>query len=231
MVLSLVLHTVNVQVPSIKHYQWPANQTLLADRVVVPIFPKRSTDILRVRGCGRFKLPGNVTVHSHAVELGFSETYEKVQGKTLDKIILDLNEPPTRPLQLPALYTGITRVRKGSDLKILPVSPGHTLQHLIKLKLDQKLTCWLHGFDPLTARWSRDKAKLYSGTQSAKKTKKNNCLITPAAKFTRRTSTTPAYHFLENNPFERRLVFLRTSSVLIEKSSENGPLTNQRNTC
>lgn len=105
------------------------------------------------------------------VQLGFSVIYEKVQGKSINKIVLDLNQSPTRKLQFPVAYTGITGVGKDSDLKILTISPGHTLHHLTKLKLDQKMVCCLYEFDSFTERWSGDPANYYS-TQRGSETKK-----------------------------------------------------------
>jgi ATP-dependent exoDNAse (exonuclease V) alpha subunit len=87
-------------------------------------------------------LTGKVNTRPHAVELAFAITYEKIQGKTMKKIILDLNSAPTRPIHYDAFYTGISRVRRSCDLKIIPIPPSLTLQHLKKLKPDKKLIYW-----------------------------------------------------------------------------------------
>jgi hypothetical protein len=90
-------------------------------------------------------------------------TFEKIKGKTLKKIILDLNCAPTRPIHFDAFYTGISRVRRSCDMKIMPIPPGLTLQHMKKLKPEPKLIYWQHGFDDKSGKWSRvtaDKFKL-----------------------------------------------------------------------
>ena len=79
---------------------------------------------------------------------------KKVQGKTMPKIILDLNTAPGRPMRFSSLYTSLTRVQKG-DLKILPICPGKSLQHFKKISADPKLIHWLRGFDKVTGKWSR----------------------------------------------------------------------------
>ena len=167
--LQEIPYTINVSVPSIDPTTWPVRQTLEEGRVLIPIFRKTETDQIRVRPCGRFKLSGSVDMKCHAVELGFAITYEKVQGKTMKKIILDLNQAPSRPLSFSAFYTGITRVRKHCDLKILSVPPGLTLQHLKKLTPDPTLICWLNGFDKFTGHWRRtepsDKSNQSRGIQ------------------------------------------------------------------
>ena len=131
--IDVIPKTINVAVPSIEPSSWPTNQTLVPGRVVIPIFKKPSLTTYRVRPCGRLLLSGDVNVVCHAVELGFAITYEKVQGKTMPKIILDLNTAPGRALRFSSVYTGLTRVRKGEDFKILPLPARGTLQHLKKI--------------------------------------------------------------------------------------------------
>jgi hypothetical protein len=48
-------------------------------------------------------------------------------------------------------------------MKIMPIPPGLTLQHMKKLKPEPKLIYWQHGFDDKSGKWSRvtaDKFKL-----------------------------------------------------------------------
>ncbi len=119
---------------------------------------------MKVRPCNLHQLTGKVNTRPHAVELAFAITYEKIQGKTMKKIILDLNSAPTRPIHYDAFYTGISRVRRSCDLKIIPIPPSLTLQHLKKLKPDKKLIYWQKGIQEKTLRWSRttaEKFKLY----------------------------------------------------------------------
>jgi hypothetical protein len=80
----------------------------------------------------------------------------------MKKIILDLNSAPTRPIHFDAFYTGISRVRRGCDLKFMPIPPGLTLQHLKKLKPDPKLIYWQKGFQEKTGIWSRRTAEQFT---------------------------------------------------------------------
>ena len=73
----------------------------------------------------RFNLePGKRTLlhQSHAVDLGFSYTDYKIQGATVDKLILMLQKRPCVPhLTIGSVHVGLTRDKKGDDLRIWPM--------------------------------------------------------------------------------------------------------------
>ena len=161
-VLHINPYTINVHVPSANQNTWPDTETLILGRVVLPILMQTGEKQLKVRPCNQHQLTGKVNIRPHAVELAFAITYEKIQGKTMKKIILDLNSAPTRPIHFDAFYTGISRVRRGCDLKIMPIPPGLTLQHLKKLKPDPKLIYWQKGFQEKTGIWSRRTAEQFT---------------------------------------------------------------------
>jgi len=77
-------------------------------------------------------------------DLGFSATFHKIQGKTVEKIILCLNKEPRDlgRLTTQALYVGITRVRRNRDMRIFPLPSGQNLDHLLRLKVDPKIKEW-----------------------------------------------------------------------------------------
>ena len=50
-------------------------------------------------------------------------------------------------MQLEAFYVFLSRVKKGSNLRILPIVPGGDLDHLLKFKRKASLRCWLGAYD------------------------------------------------------------------------------------
>ena len=79
------------------------------------------------------------------IDLAFAITYHKVQGQTMDKIILDLNKRPTtlKQLDFHAFYVGMTRVELPQHIRILPCQDDDNFKHLLKLKPQKKLKSWL----------------------------------------------------------------------------------------
>ena len=57
----------------------------------------------------------------HPVELLFAVTYHKLQGVTLDKLVLTIDKHPNRFLRivLSSLYVGIFRVHNLSEVRVL----------------------------------------------------------------------------------------------------------------
>ena len=78
---------------------------------------------------------------SHMVDLRFGITYHKIQGKTVDKLVLSLAHTKFKPhLSFCGLFVGQTRLR-------LP--PGGNLNHLRRLKPPPTLAKWYKGFKKL----------------------------------------------------------------------------------
>jgi hypothetical protein len=128
---------------------WPANCSLLTDKVLVPIFFGNATMKKKLPG----KLGQFVHFNGFPVELGFSVTYHKLEGKTLDHVILDLNPYPAKrcPLTFHAFYVGVTRVRCLENLRILLPSSFNALKYLNANttfnKINPSLKIWLSGFN------------------------------------------------------------------------------------
>ena len=92
--------------------------------------------------------------------MGFSVTFEKVQGQTLPKVVLDFNE---RRNFVPKVYfegllVGLSRVRHGNDFRVLPLLPAQSFNHLLKLKPARSLVHWLSGFDDTTGVWHQERS-------------------------------------------------------------------------
>lgn len=92
---------------------------------------------------------------SSGCEIGFASTFHKIQGATLDKVVLCLNARRSKKLMtvnLQALYVGLTRVRSGDGLRIWPSARGD-LDYLLKLKRPSELSEWENGYNEY-GRWA-----------------------------------------------------------------------------
>jgi len=110
---------------------WPQEQTMIPGKIVIPIKPQLET----------LKIDGGLSIkyHSFGYEFTFSMTYHKIQGQTVDKIILDLNSSPSKFFDLPSVYIGMSSVRNSSKLSILPL---RSIEHLYALHYDETFVKW-----------------------------------------------------------------------------------------
>ena len=137
----------------------PPNETLVKDEVVLPLptnrFGNRSEDVGPV---GRH-LACTVNVKDHIVESGFAITFHKIQGRTIPKIILELNQRPFKPsISYNMFLVALSRVATGNDFRILrPVNGILGLRYLQKLQPDPDLALWLSGYDEHGV-WSEERA-------------------------------------------------------------------------
>ena len=85
-------------------------------------------------------------VKGHELSLGFVSTYHKLQGQTVDKIILVLDKQVNAicDVSIESLYVGLSRVRTGNDLRYLPCN---SIRHLRLLKRDTCLIKWYNNYD------------------------------------------------------------------------------------
>ncbi len=96
----------------------------------------------------------------HQVDLGFAVTYHKIQGQTLDQVILVMHRRKSKQLLsmcFEMLYVAVTRVRRASDIRVLFFSdakPGTKgkqvdggLAYLKKLKRPSYFDEWLAAYD------------------------------------------------------------------------------------
>ncbi len=107
--------SINCLVVEANHSTWPQNETLEADRVVIPVIIAKSIDKEQVTVSPQYmqqqahvgtqsstfaasKLESDdLEVYDFAVTLGFAITFQKFQGKTMPKIILDVSKRPYPP--------------------------------------------------------------------------------------------------------------------------------------
>ena len=97
----------------------------------------------------------------HPVDLLFAVTYHKVQGVTLDKLILSINKHPNYLLRLAlsSLYVGISRVKKLDNIRVLPYS-DEDVDYLVSLQFDDLLKAWIQNYTN-HGRWKHDGFKKF----------------------------------------------------------------------
>jgi hypothetical protein len=96
----------------------------------------------RVTGSGpsrRIELPPH---KSHMVDLGFSFTFHKVQGATLECVILDFNFARKRDVHFAAMYVGISRVKRFADWFLVPITSPQTIGWLYDARADEEARDW-----------------------------------------------------------------------------------------
>ena len=76
----------------------------------------------------------------HPVELLFAVTYHKLQGVTLDTLILTIKKHPNPLLRLvlSSLYVGISRVHNLSETRVFPYT-NEDVDYLFMMKFDDLL--------------------------------------------------------------------------------------------
>ena len=90
-------------------------------------------------------VPKTIAFHAHPITLAFAVTDFKLQGKTLDKLILSIAPRPFPPhLDLKAFYVMVSRVRGRRGLRVLhrPAKHSGGLRHVLKLKHAPALKAW-----------------------------------------------------------------------------------------
>jgi ATP-dependent exoDNAse (exonuclease V) alpha subunit len=87
----------------------------------------------------RMELPAH---KSHMVELAFALTFHKVQGATLECVILDFNFESKRECQFACMYVGITRVKTYDDWFVLPITSPKVLSWILDARADVNARAW-----------------------------------------------------------------------------------------
>jgi len=151
---------VNVQLTPQLTENWSNDQSLIPGEAVIPVglVSNRSIQTVDIAQPNGKVFREQVQVLEHRVELGLVLTFHKMQGKTLKKIILELNERKFKPrLDYDMLLVGLSRVTTRDGIRIIGVPKGKFLNYLKSLKPDVNLRIWFSGFDK-KGRWSRDLA-------------------------------------------------------------------------
>ena len=90
-----------------------------ASKVIVPLMQvQRKINIHRYIAV-RTKGGGSLYTHAHPFRLTFGSTYHGVQCRSMDKIILVVDDKSLPALTYNAFYVGISRVRTGDGLRVI----------------------------------------------------------------------------------------------------------------
>ena len=87
--------------------------------------------------------------------------FHKLQGITLDRLILTINKHPNALLRLvlSSLYVGISRVHKLSEVRVLPYT-DEDVDYLVKMKFDDLLPAWISNYTN-EGRWKYNGFKTF----------------------------------------------------------------------
>ena len=100
-----------------------------------------------------------VAYSNHGLDPGFSITYHKILGRTIDRLILDLNKYPNGKLTHAMVLVGLSRVRDLTHIRTMPMQKGQDQRHLLKLKANPEMLCWLNGYNTPNKTWSFELAQ------------------------------------------------------------------------
>lgn len=132
------------------------------------------------------RFPARKVTASRTVDMvpGFAVTFHKCQGATLGKVMLDLSQNPIAPLNLEMIYVGLTRVRTGEDLRILPLVKtqlkSDTINCWKKLRTNPTLLHYLSCYDadgifqPVPEKHTNSPIKRKKATDSAHKKRRTH---------------------------------------------------------
>jgi PIF1-like helicase len=135
---------------------WGRDETLVQGEIVVPIgMTKYEKTSIRVHAIGRYSQSRTVPIRqTHAFEPAFSLTFHKVQGKTLERVILELSERPFTPgVDFNSLLVALSRVTSSCKLRVVGFDDDSALDYLRSIRPAQELMFWLAGFENGCGKW------------------------------------------------------------------------------
>jgi hypothetical protein len=172
---------INIKVNTQIWNKWPTHLTLVENKliinndfddinnnhsssVIIPIGLKDSTTekIMITAGNQKPFILKDSRIIKHRLDLGWIITNHKVMGKTIEKIILSLNERHFLPrLTLNMLIVALSRVKEGKNIRIIPLLSENELNYLKNLTYDEDYEIWFNGFDKLDNIWKPQKSRDY----------------------------------------------------------------------
>ena len=90
-----------------------------ASKVVVPLMRVQHKINIHRYIAVRAKGGGSLYAHAHPFRLTFGSTYHGVQCRSVDKVILVVDDKSLPALTYNAFYVGISRVRTGAGLRVI----------------------------------------------------------------------------------------------------------------
>ena len=108
----------------------------------------------------------NLEYMDHGLDLAFAVTYHKVQGRTLNRVIVDLNVPSS--VSVAAFYVGVSRVTRQKNMRFLPIfNRLKTMLTLEGKKFDDHLVAWWKAEQPAPMEAVEPKKSKTSATRKA----------------------------------------------------------------
>ena len=127
-------------------------ETLVDNSVVVPILKSQHAethDTSSLWACMK-RVPKTLRIHKHPIDLAFAVTDYKLQGKTLNELILSIAPRPFPPhLDLKGFYVMVSRARTRHRLRVLhkPLRAKGSLAAVLKLHHTPELKAWNNAYD------------------------------------------------------------------------------------
>jgi hypothetical protein len=148
--------------PLAQSERWPSGASLRAGKIAVPVGVCHEIKgygpciVAPVGGGSKRSKSGKLckTFAAHPAELGYAFTLHRVQGRTVDRMVLELNPRLTSngafniklglKLTRKAMYVALSRVRDPRHLRILPlrVSEKEFLSYLASLQFPVDVALW-----------------------------------------------------------------------------------------
>ena len=164
--------------------------------VLVPVQPMKSRNDKKFRPltAEQMKLTRcNPEIHiatKFPVTLNFASTMHKLQSRTVPKVILSLQKHVTgNPFEL--LLTGMSRTRRGADIRILgtPKYPADIHEMLDKTAMPQDTKAFLAGYPQRSGKFSHKDCKAeYDRMKSPKSKNSRNDNLMRNSRRTRQTT-------------------------------------------
>jgi len=170
---------VNVALPNTKASSWPADAQLPSSspdsEVIIPVPATRYTHEITVGPVlSRYGKSQKVQFKTIKVDLPFAVTFHKVQGRTVERVLLDLSQLPKKlgEITMEHFYVGVSRVRHGDHLRLFPCNGSdRNLDFLLKLKFNVYTRAWLAGVQPDGSWCAETVCAYYTAATAAKKKK------------------------------------------------------------
>jgi hypothetical protein len=131
----------NVEFKKLSADDWDPSMTIVPNAIVIPM------PLCIEKYCKKAKTldlaSSNCRFFTHYIELAYAVTFYKVQGSTLDRVILDLNHVGghSKTIDLSALYVGLSRVKKLEHIRALPLT-AVTREYLSGLRFRDAVIRW-----------------------------------------------------------------------------------------
>ena len=123
---------------------WGKNLTMVENKYVLPLpilmSSSKNMKLKEFKFKQKYKKPITIFYHHFEYEISTSSTVYKMQGRTMEALLLELNRRPKglKSLDLASYFTALSRVKTYNDLRILPIRDNGNLEYLLSLHQDAK---------------------------------------------------------------------------------------------